>query len=96
MELKYIGTFVEEEFSPNVKYQRRYRLDATLFVLDAAPRRFDVAFMTSLSLREQANDARSSGKNRPTSVRLETATLDGQGQPRPGNFGCTLVRSTNA
>ncbi len=65
MELKYVGNYVEEALSPNVQYQRRYRLDATLFVLDAAPRRFDVAFLTSLSLREQPKDGRTSVTSQP-------------------------------
>ena len=80
MELKYTGTYVEEELDPNVRYQRRYRLETTLFVLESAPRRWDVAFMTSLSLREQTRDNSILSKDRPTSVRLELATLDAQGK----------------
>src|SRR5437879_13673736 len=74
MELVYSGTYMEEALGPNVNYQRRYRLDTTLFVLEAAVGRWDVAFMTSLKLREQATDNKASTKEQPTSVRLQIAT----------------------
>jgi hypothetical protein len=80
MELIYGGSYVEEELGPHVNYQRRYRLDATLFVLESAPQRWDVAFMTSLSLREPSRDDKGKSKEQPASVRLELATLDGRGR----------------
>jgi hypothetical protein len=80
MELVYSGSYMEEELGPNVNYQRRYRLDATLFVLESAAQRWDVAFMTSLSLRESPREDKGGLKDQPASVRLELATLDGRGR----------------
>ncbi len=82
MELVYAGTYVEEKLSLNVNYQRRYRLDTILFVLESGPRRWDVAFMTSMSLHEPAKGAKLDVKQQPTSVRLELATLDDVGHLR--------------
>src|ERR1700730_6625794 len=80
MELVYSGTYTEEALGPNVNYQRRYRLDTNLFVLEAAAGRCDVALMTSLRLREPSRDNTTSSKDQPTSVRLELAALDSQGR----------------
>jgi peroxiredoxin len=79
MELVYSGTYLEEDLSPNVNHQRRYHLDTTMFVLEARRGRWDVAFMTSLSLREPSRESKISPKEQPMSVRLELATLDEQG-----------------
>jgi peroxiredoxin len=80
MELVYAGTYIEEALMPGVKYQRRYRLDTVLFVLEAEARRWDVAFMTTLSLRDQVRDAKAPAQEQPASVRLELTNLDSQGQ----------------
>ena len=80
MELKYAGTVLDEALSPNVHYQRSYRLRATLFVMGAEQRRTDVAFLTALSVREQTKEARADASKAPVSVRLELGSLDGQGQ----------------
>jgi peroxiredoxin len=82
MELVYAGTCLEEALVPNVNYQRPYRLETVLFVLEAAPRRWNVAFMTSLGLRDRPKDKKPSPKEQAVSVRLELATLDDQGRLR--------------
>ena len=78
-ELVYAGTYLDEDLGPNVNYQRRYHLDTILFVLEGGRGRWDVAFMTSLSLHDQNRDSKASPKGQPASVRLELATLDEQG-----------------
>ena len=80
LELMYSGTYLEEALGPNVNYQRRYHLETVLFVLEAEPRRWDIAFMTSLNLSEPSKEAKSAAKEAPTSVRLELASVDAQGQ----------------
>ena len=82
MELVYSGTYAEEALMPNVQYTRHYRLDTVLFVLDGSNRNWDVAFMTSLSLKEPNRGAKPEAKEIPASVRLEVAGLDGQGKLR--------------
>ncbi len=87
MELIYLGTYTEEALVPNVQYQRTYRLETILFVMEQAGRKNDVAFMTTLGLRDaQRNKAPpgkdSPSKDSPSSVRLELATIDAQGRVR--------------
>src|SRR5450755_4657486 len=82
MELVYAGTYLEEALIPNVNYQRRYRLDTILFVLETGPQRWDIAFMTALALSDQTRDQKPGPPEQPASVRLELATLDTQGHLR--------------
>jgi hypothetical protein len=75
LELVYSGTFSEEALIPGVKFERTYRLDATLFVLEGKPDQWQTAFLTALSLRGPKNSA-----NQPTSVRLEVGNVDKKGR----------------
>jgi hypothetical protein len=80
LELTYSGTYLEEDLDPpNVHYQRRYRLDTVLFVLDSRPASWDVALLTTLSLR--ASDADNAKKtDQSSSVRLELTNIDKLGR----------------
>ena len=78
-ELVYTGTYLHESLAPNVKHQKEYRLQATLFVLDAARQHTDVALMTCLAEQDPRPGA-PAGK--AVSVRFELARLDPQGRLR--------------
>jgi peroxiredoxin len=80
LELVYVGTYAEESLIRNVQYQRQYRIDASLLVLDAGLKDFHGAFMTTLSLKDgkQPFDK----KDGPSSVRIELARIDLQGRAR--------------
>jgi peroxiredoxin len=82
MEFVYSGNYLEEDIGPNVKHERQYQLETILFVMETGVRRWDVAFMTSLSLRDKNKEKKGNAKDRPTSVRLELAALDSQGHLR--------------
>ena len=76
-ELVYSGSFVEEALSPNVQFQRSYRIDATVLVLDAKQDKFDLAILTVVSTKAaKSPQASGAGAGTPASVRLETLTLD--------------------
>lgn len=75
LELVYSGSFSEEALIPGVKFDRTYRLDATLFVLDNKADQWDMAFLTALSLRGPKD-----GPTPPTSVRLEVGKVDKKGR----------------
>ena len=79
LELVYSGTYIEESLIPNVQYQRQYRLESNLLVLDAGAKDWHVAIMTALSLQDsqQPSDKKREG---PTSVRLQQAKVDRQGR----------------
>ncbi len=77
LELVYAGTYLEEDLGPNVHHQKQYRLETTLFVLDAGPKFWDVAVMTALSRQDgQAPGAA------PVSIRLDVGRVDRQGRVR--------------
>ncbi len=81
LELTYSGTYIDETLVPGAQYQRHYRLDAHLLVLDAGVKDWHVAFMTGLSLQ----DARQPAEKKltgPASVRLEQAKIDWLGRTR--------------
>jgi peroxiredoxin len=78
-ELVYRGTFTEEASGGRVQFSRAARVESRLFVLDAAARGAEVAFLTVFKPREaKASEAT------PLSVRLERATVDLQGKIIPG------------
>jgi peroxiredoxin len=82
LELVYAGSYIDESLIPNVQFQRHYRLETQLLVLDAGPRHWDVAVLTALSLHEPRHGSVKSTPEGPTSVRLETAQVDWQGRIR--------------
>ncbi len=75
LELVYSGSFSEEALIPGVKFERTYRLDTTLFVLDGKSDHWEMAILTALSLRGQKNNS-----TQPTSVRLEMGYVDKKGR----------------
>src|SRR5690242_14378040 len=80
LELTYAGTCTEESLIPKVQFQRQYRLQTTLFVLDATKKHADVAIMTSLGLRDQRDGVVTASHSSAGSVRLEVARVDPQGR----------------
>jgi hypothetical protein len=83
-ELLYKGIFTEEALSPGVQFQQAYNVDTTIFVLDAAAQKFDLAFLTVVSAKA-VKFAAESGKNAapPASVRLEVVPMDHSGKLLP-------------
>src|SRR5947209_9085297 len=79
-ELVYSGSFTEEAQTPGVHFQRTYRLDLNVFVLEAAPRQWEAAFLTVLTLKNNRPERNAAGQ--PTSVRLELAEIDARGRVR--------------
>jgi hypothetical protein len=79
LELVYAGTYVDESLAPNVKYQKTYRLETTLFVLDTGKLHSDVALMTALS---EIDGRQPSGSSGPASVRFTLARIDPQSKLR--------------
>lgn len=80
-ELVYAGTYLDESITPNVHYQKKYRLETTLFVLEAGKQHWDVAIMTALT-EQDTRPAPAAAAPRPASVRLELARIDAQGRIR--------------
>jgi peroxiredoxin len=81
LELVYAGTYTEESIVPNVQFQRQYRLESLVFVLDAGARQADVAFMTALSERLPRVEA-GVKETKLISVRLDLGQVDAQGRVR--------------
>ena len=88
-ELVYQGTYTEEALAPGLQFQRSYRLETRVFVLDATPKAAEVAVFTVLKQRgarpEQSVDPE------PSSVRLELAHVDLQGSVTAENTDALLV-----
>jgi peroxiredoxin len=80
-ELVYSGTYVDESIGPNVRHQKIYRLDTTLFVLDTLKQYCSVAVMTALT-EQDMRPAPVTAVARPVSVRLALAKIDAQGRIR--------------
>jgi peroxiredoxin len=93
LELVYDGTYTEESLVPNVHFQRQYRLETLVFVLDAGPRHWDVAFMTALSERGPRLEPGVKDM-KLISVRLELIQADAQGRLRDLT-GATPLLSLN-
>ncbi len=81
-ELIYQGSFTEEALGRGVQFDRSYRLENRVFVLDTPPGGVEVAFYTILKLRSPQTDR---GKEpEPSSVRLELAKVSLQGRVSAG------------
>jgi peroxiredoxin len=82
-ELLYRGTFVEEASSNGVQFTASYRLENRVLVMETEPRGAQVAFLTTVRLR---NGPAARGENTVGSVRLEVAQVDPVGRvtPEPG------------
>src|SRR5262249_43975533 len=81
-QFNFSGWFAEEKLAQGVQCQPAYRLESHLLVLEAAPRKFNVAVLTALSLRDPRPDQKPAAQT-PVSVHLELADVDGQGRIRP-------------
>lgn len=79
LELEYLGAYIEESLIPHAQYQRHYRLEANLLVLDVGVKSWQAALMTTLRYQDakQSSDAKAGV---PSSVRLEIAKVDWQGR----------------
>jgi hypothetical protein len=83
LELVYTGTYTEESLIPRVQFQRHYRLETTLFVLDANPKQAEVAIMTALDRKDERQGIVQAAHPAPGgSIRLELARVDPQGPVR--------------
>jgi peroxiredoxin len=76
-ELVYRGSFNEEATGSGVQFNRAYRLESRVFILDATNRGLEAAFFTVLKQRGGPNER--SEDTAPSSVRLELVRIDGQG-----------------
>jgi peroxiredoxin len=90
-ELVYRGSFTERSLSPNVLFERTYRVETSLFVLDDLPRRWQVAFLTTLTPKDGPAGREGPGKVVPSSVRLELVEVGAQGQLTPAPRVSLLV-----
>jgi hypothetical protein len=93
-ELIYSGTFTEEALSAGVQYQHAYQIESSVLVLDAAPQKFDLAFLTVVTARS-SKSAPGPVKtvSTPSSVRLEVVPMDHLGKllPKlPGSLAAPL------
>lgn len=80
-ELVYRGTFAEETLGRGVQFSRNFRLENRVFVINVMPQASEVVLFTVL--REQVGGPiREPGarNTEPGSVRLESATITGQGR----------------
>jgi hypothetical protein len=81
LELVYSGSYLEKSLIPSVEHKREYRLETTVFVMDRAPRHWDVGVMTVLSLRtSRTGGPREPDAASPSSVRLELGEVDANGR----------------
>ena len=92
-ELLYRGELLEEDLGPQFQRQTRYRLDATLLVLEAGVKDWQVAFLTTLTridAKEPMSKPDNDGKRppaktaaeMPASLRIELAKVETQGRVR--------------
>jgi peroxiredoxin len=87
VELVYTGAYTEKSFMPGIEHKRDYRLENTIFLMDADGRHWDVAIMTSLGLKSFRNPKDKEAG--PSSVRLEIGEVDKHGRLR-GKKGASL------
>jgi peroxiredoxin len=78
-ELVYHGTYSEEGRDGGVQFDRSFRMETRLLVLDTPPKGAEVAVMTLLKHRAAAGSVSAEGASVPLSVRLERAFVDLQG-----------------
>ncbi|MBY0525055.1 MAG: peroxiredoxin family protein [Gemmataceae bacterium] len=87
-ELVYRGTYAEEAKGQAVQFNRSYRMEARVFVLDAPPQGAEVAFFTVWKGRS-ANPGITADE--AASARLEVARIDTQGRIVGGAPGMLTV-----
>jgi peroxiredoxin len=87
-ELVYRGTFTEECTTGSVQYQRAYRVETRLFVLDVSPKAADLATMTTLRPKDTPPAIKDETEGR--SIRVEHFRVDPQGKIS-GEAGVNLV-----
>jgi hypothetical protein len=90
LELAYTGAYLEESLVPNVQFQRQYRLETLVFVLEAGPSHWNVAFMTALSQRTPQVEP-GAKEIHTLSVRLDLHQVDAQGRLRDADGATPLV-----
>lgn len=80
-ELVYSGTYQEQEQAAGVQFQKEYRLESRVFVLETQTAGWNIAALTCLSLRRSPAPAGAEKDNAAAaaSVRLEMAQLDRRG-----------------
>jgi peroxiredoxin len=80
LELVYSGTYAEESLIPNAAYQKTYRVDTNVLVLETGVKDWQLAIMTALKLQDARlpNDK----KDGPSSVRLDLLRIDVEGRMR--------------
>jgi hypothetical protein len=76
LELAYSGDLIEESLLPNVQFQRTWRVESTVLVLEGNGKSWDLAIMTVIRQKSQEGEPRRA----PSSVRLEFAKVDAQGR----------------
>jgi hypothetical protein len=79
-ELVYSGSFIEESLGGSVEYHRRYRLETRAVVLEAGPRNWSIAILTSLKVARTRPGQGPAEKNDPGAVRLEVVDVDQRGR----------------
>jgi peroxiredoxin len=77
-ELVYRGAFTEEAAGGSVQFNRTFRLESRIFVLDTPSKGAEVAFLTVLKSRDPHSNA-ATGDAAAESVRLDLAHVDLQG-----------------
>jgi hypothetical protein len=85
LELVYRGTYSEEGHGGHLQFNRNYRIESRVFVLDTPPRGADVALLTIFRHRDAPAAGGAPGSTPPaetaiTSVRLERGFVDLQGR----------------
>jgi peroxiredoxin len=90
-ELVYCGTFTEEVVGRAVQFNRSYRLDATVFVLNTTGQTRDLALVTGLQLRSLRPGQVSELGGPDASVRLEVAQVDLHGRVEAADRSSILV-----
>ncbi len=83
-EIVYRGIYTEEGRDGGVHFDRSYRVETRLLVLDTPPKGADVAVMTLLKHRAATGSTPVEVSAAPLSVRLERAFVDLQGNLRGG------------
>jgi hypothetical protein len=91
MELVYRGSYTEEAHGGHLQFQRAYRLESRVFVLDAPPRGAEVALFTLLKDRDgQPGDPPVRADSPVRSVRLERGFLDLHGRLGADGVGLSV------
>jgi peroxiredoxin len=83
-ELLYRGSFTEEDVGNGVQFQRCYRVEHRVFVLDTPPQGIDAAFLTVLRLRTGAGERHEDAGASSARVELGHVTLQGRVEPPQG------------